>query len=170
MHDQGEAASRLMELADLIDARMTRLRYADEWPVTELTMPQMRVLALLLPGQHRMSEIAASLGISLQAATSLIDRMVDKGLVERVHDPADRRVVICRLTLNGREEIERMYGTSRSRMTMLVEVLSAAELDSVVAAFEIMADAAARLDSSVGRAGLERPARAPVTRRGEPRS
>ena len=135
-----------MELADLIQERMTRLRYAEEWPDTELTMPQMRTLALLLANPHRMSEVAASLGISLQAATSLIDRMVDKGLVERANDPADRRVVICRLTPTGRDEIERMYGTSRSRMAMLVEVLSDAELDTVVAAFEIMADAAGRLE------------------------
>ena len=115
-----------------------------EWSEVELTMPQFRALDLVISEPHRMSEIAAALGSSMQATTSLIDRLVDKGLVERVHDTADRRVVICRLTASGKNEMERFYRMGQARLDVLVDLLEDDELEIVVDAFSILADAALR--------------------------
>ena len=38
--------------------------------------------------------------------TNRVDRLADKGLVERLPDPADRRGVIVRLTDAGRERVD----------------------------------------------------------------
>lgn len=124
---------------------MARRRYSDEWSQLDLTMPQLRSLSLLFTGPHRMSELAETLGTSLQATTSLVDRLVDKKLVERASDSADRRVVLCQLTPAGQREVERMHAISHARMEELVDVLTDEELDVVVAAFEIMAGAVERL-------------------------
>jgi DNA-binding MarR family transcriptional regulator len=56
-----------------------------------------------------MSRLADLLDVSLSNATGLIDRMEERGLVERVRVPEDRRVVLVRESAAGdrvREEIE----------------------------------------------------------------
>ena len=70
-------------------------------------MLQFRTLVLLSQGPQRMGNIAAHLVSSLSSATSMIDRLVDKSLVEREPDPDDRLVEICQLTSQGLGEIER---------------------------------------------------------------
>ncbi len=48
-----------------------------------------------------MSRLAELLDVSLSNATGLVDRMEERGLVERVRVPDDRRVVLVRLTAAG---------------------------------------------------------------------
>ena len=60
-------------------------------------------------GELPMSRLADLLDVSLSNATGLVDRMAERGLVERVRVPDDRRVVIVRASAEGgriRDEIE----------------------------------------------------------------
>jgi DNA-binding MarR family transcriptional regulator len=60
-------------------------------------------------GELSMSHLAEMLDVSLSNATGLVDRMEERGLVERIRVPDDRRVVIVRASAEGsraREEIE----------------------------------------------------------------
>ena len=45
-----------------------------------------------------MSRLAEMLDVSLSNATGLIDRMEERGFVERIRVPEDRRVVLVRIT------------------------------------------------------------------------
>jgi DNA-binding MarR family transcriptional regulator len=146
--ERTEQRQQLTELFALLTTRMRSLRDPHEWSEIELTMPQFRALDLLVRGPQRMGDIAGVLGTSLQATTSLIDRLTDKGLVERQHDTIDRRVVTCQITGAGRTEIERIYRLGQARTDLLVEVLTDDELGRVVDAFAILADAALRLQLS----------------------
>ena len=67
-----------------------------EWSEMELSLPQFRALLLLSRGPQRMTDIAAHFGRGLSAATSLVNRLVEKGLVGRISNTDDRRVVLCR--------------------------------------------------------------------------
>jgi DNA-binding MarR family transcriptional regulator len=51
------------------------------------------VVFLAHHGRATMGELAAGLGISRGAASELVGRLVDKGVVRREPDSADRRVV-----------------------------------------------------------------------------
>jgi len=51
------------------------------------------------------SHIAAESGVSCAAATQLIDRLAERGLVNRHHDTLDRRLVLTAITTAGRELI-----------------------------------------------------------------
>jgi DNA-binding MarR family transcriptional regulator len=135
---------QLNELTQELSLRMRALWKPTEWSEVELTMPQFRALDLLVGEPQRMSVIAGALGTSMQATTSLIDRLVDKGLVERAHDTADRRVVICRLTASGKDEMERFYRIGQARLDVLVDLLDDDEMETVVSAFGILAAAALR--------------------------
>jgi DNA-binding MarR family transcriptional regulator len=51
------------------------------------------------------STIAAEAGVSCAAATQLIDRLAERGFVNRHHDTHDRRLVLSAITTAGRELI-----------------------------------------------------------------
>jgi DNA-binding MarR family transcriptional regulator len=116
----------------------------EDWSALELTMPQLRTLLLLEGGPRRMSEIATYLGSALPSATTMVDRLVAKHLVERVADPTDRRVVTCRLTEQGRAEITRVWHVSQARVLQVANTLTPDELETVLRALEILHEATAR--------------------------
>jgi DNA-binding MarR family transcriptional regulator len=68
----------------------------------EISMTHFHLLSMLdRHGAMAMSRIAELLGVSLSNATGLIDRVEERGFVERVRVPDDRRVVHVRLTDAG---------------------------------------------------------------------
>ena len=72
-----------------------------------ISMTQVHVLLMLQHhGEMTMSRLAEMLDVSLSNATGLIDRIEERGLVERVRDPEDRRVVIVRIAPAGRRLLD----------------------------------------------------------------
>lgn len=53
-------------------------------------------------GDLTMSRLADVIGVGLSNATGIVDRMEERGVVERHRDPEDRRVVLVRITDEGR--------------------------------------------------------------------
>ena len=103
-----QLTERFVELVEQMNQQM-HCRPLDAWEGLDLTIPQMKTLGVLQhQGPQRMGSISNSLGTTLSAATSIIERLVDKDLVQRTPDSADRRVVICQLTRPGREAVERL--------------------------------------------------------------
>jgi DNA-binding MarR family transcriptional regulator len=71
----------------------------DDPEIGVLTLPQAKALIYLYNnGERSMSELAGGLAVSLPSASELVDRLVDRGLVEKTVDPADRRRVLIALT------------------------------------------------------------------------
>ena len=72
-----------------------------------VSMTHLHVMDLLSRhGETSMSRIAELLDVSLSNATGLIDRMAERGLVERVRVPDDRRMVLVRLSDGGKAQLE----------------------------------------------------------------
>lgn len=61
--------------------------------------------AVMMHGPLRMSSIGSHMGISKPYMTALVDSLIRDGLVERVPDPDDRRVVKVMITDAGRDEM-----------------------------------------------------------------
>lgn len=143
-----ERVERLRHATDRI-AMQLRTGAPENWPDVELTMPQLRTLVLLYRGPQRMGDIAAALGISLPATTNMIVRLEGKGLVERMHDGDDRRVVRCHLTREGRSQSEALWNIQRQRFAAIADILTPDEMTKVVEATEILAAALDRHHNSV---------------------
>ena len=128
------------QMGDLVQQMYAQCRSEsmEGWTELELTMPQLHTMALLSQGPQRMGVIAWRLSSSQSAATGMIDRLVDKGLVERVPDKDDRRVVACQLTSPGREEMERLWRINRMRISLIADHLTIEELGRVVEAMELL--------------------------------
>lgn len=125
-------------------------RSLEEWSEIELPLPQFRTVLLLSKGPKRMSEIAAHFGKGLSSATSLIDRLVDKGLVERTSDTDDRRVVLCRLATRGQDEMDRFHRMGQMRLERLVQTLSPEEVEEIIAALNLLTRMIARVSTGAG--------------------
>ena len=68
-----------------------------------VTPPQWGVLsALAAKGEQPISTLSQHLAVETPAVTALVTRLEQSGLVERVHDRDDRRVVRVSLTSEGR--------------------------------------------------------------------
>lgn len=149
-----QLAARLVGLMQLISSQVRPVP-PEEWSDVELTMPQWRTLVLLNRGPGRMSEVAAYLGSSLSSATSMIDRLVNKQLVARMQNPADRRVVSCRLTALGQAQVDWFWRMGRKKIEQVSDILNREELEAVVHAMEVLLTA---LDRQAPNASDERQA------------
>jgi len=119
---------RILEMGGEI-FRMLRFSIPEEWMSAELTVAQIRVLLVLFTeGQRRMSALATTIGVTVSTATGVVDNLFKKGLVLRESDPEDRRLVICRLSPKGEEQVRRLWALGRSQVEKLLRGLSMEEL------------------------------------------
>jgi len=123
----------------------------EEWLTIDLTMSQFKVLLLVQEeGPLRVSEIAAALGVSQAVVTGVTDRLVHRDLIERVGDPHDRRVVICKLTGEGEQLTRRLSRAGMERGRQLLEVMTAAELLQLKETFEMASRVLERVKHKLG--------------------
>ena len=92
---QAELEQRLLALVDQLRARISAV--AAEFGLT----PQQAILLRHLDRPRTMSELATILACDRSNVTGLVDRLVDRGLVDRVSDLHDRRVKQLLLTDEG---------------------------------------------------------------------
>jgi DNA-binding MarR family transcriptional regulator len=160
-----ELVERFVELMGRMSGHM-RSRTPVEWSELELTMPQARTLFFLSNGPARMGDLSAYLGSGMPSATSMIDRLVKKGLVERIKDASDRRVVACRLTEAGTEVVERFWRIGRMRREEMAGSLTLEELEVVVPAIEVLVNAIGRRDAGPSMAHPDESSNARESERG----
>ena len=133
-----ELTDRFTESAEYLNRQLHTGRL-DEWEGLDMTIPQIRTLVLLeRMGPLRMGNIAINLDRALSATTTVMDRLVEKGLVDRVADPSDRRVVICQLSESGEQAIKRFWRIGRERLQIVVDLLDEEQLETVVQGFELI--------------------------------
>jgi len=102
----------------------------------DLSLTQLRVLAILRDHTPTMSELADHLGLDRSTVTGLIDRATDRSLVRRVENDADRRSSRVTLTTAGRKlaarggteisgqlrpHVENLTPADRGHLTRLLE-------------------------------------------------
>ncbi len=112
-------------------------------------------------GPLPVSRLAGWLGIGVPNATGLLDRMEQRGLVERVRDADDRRVVLVRQTDLGRATVADVDGW---RAGLVERLLAPLPTDQLAALLEAVRDAAtaipdhpAAAPADDGAAGGDRP-------------
>jgi DNA-binding MarR family transcriptional regulator len=72
----------------------------------DLSLTQLRVIAILRDRRVKMSELANYLGLDKSTISGLVDRAEQRGLLQRAPNPADRRAVDVFLTAEGRQLAE----------------------------------------------------------------
>jgi MarR family 2-MHQ and catechol resistance regulon transcriptional repressor len=83
--------------------------------------------ALLNKGPLPVNQIGQKVLLTSGSITTAIDRLEQKGLVERRNSPEDRRTRIVHLTRRGSRLIQKAYGDHAADMERLAEVLDSRE-------------------------------------------
>jgi DNA-binding MarR family transcriptional regulator len=101
-------------------------------PDIDLTMPQMITLfAIRTVGTCRMSELAEVTQQSAGTLTGIVDRLIEDGLVARVRDADDRRVVQVALTQMGQERMQRVEEVRQKDMARVLQSFSLEQLQQL---------------------------------------
>ena len=72
-----------------------------------------QVLIALARGPRSVGQLAEELGVSPPAATQLVDKLAEHGMVDRHNDPEDRRVVLVDYVAGMHEVASRIVGDRR---------------------------------------------------------
>lgn len=89
-----------------------------------LSMPQIATMQLIrAEGAQTVSAIAEHLNLSLGATSHLVERLVQKDLVGRDEDPADRRQKLVTLTSSGRTLVAELDRRAADAMEALLETV-----------------------------------------------
>ncbi len=77
-----------------------------------------------------LTELSRALGLDKSAITGLVDRLENKGLVERKPSSSDRRAIGLFLTGKGSDAIRQCLKVTREYNTAIMEGLSEEEIDT----------------------------------------
>jgi DNA-binding MarR family transcriptional regulator len=115
---------------------------------TGFSRPQIHALLHIYhSGECQISEIGALSDSSPAAASQLVERLVQQGLVQRIEDPQDRRVKKLRLTDKGLKLINQGV-TSNEFLVDLMSTLPAEQRETIHAAFGYLAQASRQIQFS----------------------
>jgi DNA-binding MarR family transcriptional regulator len=116
-----------------------------------VSVTQLHLLSLIdRHGEMTMSRVAQVLDVSLSNATGIVDRMEERGLVERHRVPDDRRVVLVRVSERGRRLLGEVEVLKDDLLAAVLDRLTPGQLDRLVRA---LTDLRSAVDAVV----LERP-------------
>jgi MarR family 2-MHQ and catechol resistance regulon transcriptional repressor len=101
------------------------------WLRGSLSLVHLHVLTVLeADGPLSMSKLAEALDVSVASTTGIVDRMEQRGLVERRHQPDDRRVILVHPTDAGDSVFRDLAMERRKHLAGLLDRMTDAELES----------------------------------------
>src|SRR5262245_54319614 len=103
------------------------------WHLGSISLVHLNILMVLeAEGDLPMGRLAESLDISVASVTGLIDRMGDRGLVERRRDSEDRRVILVHPTDKARALFQEIDERRRHGLGFLLSQLKDSELKALL--------------------------------------
>jgi DNA-binding MarR family transcriptional regulator len=149
MNSAGEPTPAAQQSPDLGDpalaagvaAGLERLIGLFRWlsPPSRLSLTSAATLGTLdRSGPRRLTALAAREGVTQPAMTQIVARLQDAGLVERVPDPADGRVVQVRITAEGQAMLAGRRAVRAERVAGLLARLSPDDQAALAAALPAM--------------------------------
>jgi len=86
---------------------------------------------IVIRGSANPSQLAKLTGLSTGSTTAMIDRLEKKGLIERQHNPKDRRGTIIVLTQGAMNQLHLLFDSMAKAMERLVSGYSEEELETL---------------------------------------
>lgn len=108
---------------------------------SKLSLSQVNTLFRLYHhGASPISDLATHLGVTMAAASQLLNPLIDAGYILRSTDPTDRRVKLIELTPSGAAAVEKSIQSRHAWVTDLAEQFSASEIKAVFPALKLLND------------------------------
>jgi DNA-binding MarR family transcriptional regulator len=134
--------SRSKQLDEIAEALTQRTATLLRFFLTQTSVPVSRteagVLWALAVKPRRITELAARERVTQPAITLLVNRLAERGWVERHSHPEDRRVVMVELTAEGRNIQERLRAEYSALLHEDMATLPDADVRTLARAIEIL--------------------------------
>jgi len=122
--------------------RILRDYDVDVWMDLSLTIPQLKCLFFISnQGKTNFRKLAERMKVSPSNITGIIDRLVEQGLVSRLENPEDRRILNLQTTTKGEALIAELRERRSIYLTQILAPLNAKELDNIVRGLDLLAHA-----------------------------
>jgi DNA-binding MarR family transcriptional regulator len=135
--------------------RMSRAIFFEGKSIPELDMLPLAQLRLLwtvrIYPDATMKDFSERLRVSQSTVTQLAERLVRRGLVERLADPNDRRVVRLRVTEIGQQHLGQADNERKRVLKAVWDALSVQDRGLVMQGLEVLAQTAEAIREAEGR-------------------
>jgi DNA-binding MarR family transcriptional regulator len=118
-----------LDAVTLSEALQTRI-----WHTAELTLAQVRVLRRLAKEPRSLGHLGADLMLAPPSMTRLVDRLEERGLIERRRDDEDRRKVVATLTKKGTQLVSAIPFLEGTPIHTAVDRMTVADRERIAAA------------------------------------
>jgi DNA-binding MarR family transcriptional regulator len=115
------------------------MRAMRRWPAGAISLVHLHVMQVIdADGPLPMRSLAEALDVSRASATGIVDRMEQRGLVTRVRDTSDRRVVRVELTEEARGMVGGFATEHREAVSEALDTLSDRDLEGFLQGIRAM--------------------------------
>ncbi|RNC29775.1 MAG: hypothetical protein AWM53_00393 [Candidatus Dichloromethanomonas elyunquensis] len=124
----------LQKVLNYVLDNMHKVFFPEEWIRLDLTVSKTELLTMLVVeryGEVIMSEIADHINAPLSTTTGLVNRLVKNRYLQRERSEEDRRIVVIRLTEEGRTIVREFKQVITSNLKRINEILSEEEQETV---------------------------------------
>ena|SRR5947209_1984733 len=140
---QGAAAKQLAGLLAGLDRTFRDEFKRSNGIPQHLTLAQYQVISLIAGGGRcSQKAIAMHLGVTGPTVVRIIDALERKGLVSRMRDEKDRRIVLVVLTDEGAQVQRDCEALHEQRLASVIERLPAADAEGLLSALAALLSAA----------------------------
>ena len=106
------------------------------------------LIRLFYKGECGISDLGEEMGVTNAAASQLLEKLVQQGLVQRMEDQQDRRHKIVMLTEAGKQIARQSLSARQSWLSQLIDLLTPEEQERVSAVLQLLIDKAALLEKT----------------------
>ncbi|MBE9180928.1 MarR family transcriptional regulator [Oculatella sp. LEGE 06141] len=107
-----------------------------------LSLSQLRILGYLKSHGHAsLSELADYLDVTRPTMSVMVERLVQRGVVDRTNDPQERRRVVLTVTAAGAQCFQHAFEATCTRVAEVLTGLSEVQLHQVMQGLEQLEEA-----------------------------
>jgi DNA-binding MarR family transcriptional regulator len=116
--------------------------------LSDLSLPQLHLI-MMLRAQKRasISELASLLGVSSPSVSAMVDRLVERGLLRREPDPADRRRVVVSIAPSVQQDVCELED---AMLGSFVDIVEKVGMDTARRWCEVLAEVRSVLENEEG--------------------
>lgn len=125
------------------------------WHAAQLTLVQVRVLRRLARQAQSLGQLGVEIALAPPSVTRLIDRLEERGLVERHRDEEDRRKVVAMLTDEGRKLVSAVPFLEGTAIRTAIDRMTVADRERMAAAMRDFSAAVRQVEDELLVAAIE---------------
>ena len=134
-----EESSKIEEMLTLIKRIMSLIKQSFESDLKKLDVTQSQILVMRVLnhyGDMKVSDISRKLDLSNSTVSGIIDRLVEKKIVERKRSEKDRRIVMISLAEEYQQPVKKHLIAFAQKMRRALSTATEEDLDFILEGLE----------------------------------